>query len=230
LSFVAGGTCTVTANQAGNTAYAAAATVSRSITVNPVTYDLDAQYSSTTNPSGAWSYGETNGWGGAFTKFTATTQYGLANGSSATSWLGANLTSGTPVISHNPSATASCSVQFPALCLTAGGTIFHPGVTSRITTIRFTVPASGTYTVDASFWGADKSTYNGTIVGMLVNGVLNGAKVNITTADVQALSPQKITRTLAFTQGQVIDFSVDSNTNISNDSTGIKVVIKGPSF
>ncbi len=229
LSFVAAGTCTVTASQSGSSVYAAAVGVSRSITVNSNYFDLNTQYSSTTNPNGSWSYGETAGWGGSFTAFSARSQFNLNNGAVATTWIGTSPVAGTPIIAHNPSTLAGCSTEFTAICLIGSGTIFHPGYGNRVTTIRFTVPTTGTYSVDASFWGADNGTQNGTNVGLLINGVLSGSKLSIRTADVLASSPQKITKTQTFTKGDWIDFSVDSNGEISNDSTGIKVMIQGPS-
>ena len=64
-------------------------------------HDVAADFSIAGNPNGVWTYGETNGFGGAFTPFTD-------SGTDSTVldfWRGANSFLGTPVTYHNKSAT-----------------------------------------------------------------------------------------------------------------------------
>jgi hypothetical protein len=186
--------------------------------IQGVIYDLDAQYSTSLNPNGVWSYGETNGWGGTFTAFARKYSAG-----SVDFWIGENALLNTPVVGHNVSADEECVVS---ICVQPGGTIFHPGLQQgRTTTIRFTTPDTGLYSLHAEFWGADVDPQNGTNVGVLLNGVLQGSKAHVLTYDRTGTNPFVVNQAFQLNAGDSLDFTVDNNGNVSNDSIGIRAYI-----
>ena len=178
-------------------------------------YDLGAEFSGTSNPSGVWSYGETNGFGGAFTKFTdnSTITAGLA------SWVGPNNLYLTPVVYHN---TTGSEISLGTRKIAAGETGFHPAEnSSRETTFRFTAPTTASYTFNGVFFGQDETGSTSTLVGLFHNGsLLGGAAVNGYRVDTAPLI-----RTLTLNAGDTLDLSVDNAGNFQYDSTGVRVII-----
>ena len=197
---------------------------------NEVVYDLDADFSSTKNPNGVWVYGETYGWGGNFVAFSQS-----VDRDHGSYWLGNNLLNGVPVISHNWKDLNSCGIgafiSFPNICLPSNGTGFHPGLyNTRNTTIRFIAPRDGDYLIDSYFWGADtdmgsKVNLNGTNVGVLLNGALISDMIHIRTPDRYIDNPVNFSKLIKLKINDVIDFTIDSNGDYTNDTTGVKVKI-----
>lgn len=177
-------------------------------------YDVAADFSVTNNPNGVWTYGETNGFGGAFTQFTD-------NGTSSTIdfWRGASPAFGTPVLYHNNSATPFISGTTNYGPFEAG---FHPGVGDRDTTYRFTAPASGLYAFNGRFFGQDTGGTT-TEVRLFVNSVQQGTPIDVTGFGAPSTQTRVSTFTLA--AGDFLDISVGNRGNVFNDSTGLAVTI-----
>jgi hypothetical protein len=126
------------------------------------TYDTDADFSTSSNPRGAWSWGQESTLGGLFTLFTKTA-CGQAAG--IDTWCGS---SGFPHDDHNSSGAevigcgGNCNVP-------AGGTIFHPGPNGEYALFRFTAPSAGSYSINATFDRGDFQFPTTTDVHVLYN-------------------------------------------------------------
>lgn len=177
-------------------------------------YDVAADFSVTNNPSGVWTYGETNGFGGAFTKFTDS-----GTTSTIDFWRGANPAFGTPVLYHNNSVTPFTSGSVSYGPFEAG---FHPGVGDRDTTYRFTAPTSGLYAFNGRFFGQD-TVGTTTEVRLFVNSLQQGAPIDVTGFGAPSTQLRASTFTLA--AGDFLDISVGNRGSVFNDSTGLAVTI-----
>ncbi|MEX2559756.1 MAG: ELWxxDGT repeat protein [Pirellulales bacterium] len=124
--------------------------------VTAVTFSAAADFSATENPAGPWSYGWLDPDSGTFSLFPES-----------------NLDPETGVVEWNDSATfdlvndailpavfynAGDSEAFVATCeavIEPGQLALHPGRGAEASTVRWTAPAAGTYSVTATFTGAD---------------------------------------------------------------------------
>lgn len=178
-------------------------------------YNLQNQFSGINNPSGVWTYGETNGFGGLFTKFTshAPLNPGLDN------WNSATAVSFTPIVYHNKTA-APISLGTPLYGPNEAG--FHPGPGNRDATYRFTAPLTSQYTFSGSFFGQDTRGTT-TDVGLFLNSVQQGSLINVTGFGLPSLQTRLSTFTLA--AGNTLDISVGNRGNFNFDSTGLSVTI-----
>lgn len=177
-------------------------------------YDVAADFSTASNPNGVWSYGETNGFGGAFTLFTdnSTITPGLQ------SWMGASPTLLTPFVYHNATA-APISLGSPVYGPFEAG--FHPGPSARDATYRFTAPAAGLYAFNGIFYGQDTAGTT-TEVGIFLNGAQQGSLIQVNGFGTPT-TPFVATFSLA--AGGNIDVSVGNRGSFFNDSTGLAVTI-----
>lgn len=174
--------------------------------------DFAADFSSTSNPGGPWSYGSTTTLGAAPTLASTLTHYGPGNEihawiPSATSW---------PTIALN---TTGSPVSFGAGNAIIQGPhqgLLHPGSAGEFATVRYTATTTFTATLDAQFSGIDVVGTT-TDVHILLNGfsLFNGS---INTFGAIAA----YTSTLNLTSGDVLDFAVGwgTNNNYIDDSTG----------
>ncbi len=183
------------------------------------TFSLSASMQAGTNPSGQWEYGETAGFGGAFTRYlpaSRTTNHGVAI------WMGANPFASTPTVYFNPTA-AAVSLGTPIYESHTAG--FHPGLGDRVSTVRFTAKRAGAHLVEAALFGQD-SRGTTTEVGVFVNGLQQGTLVPVN--GFGPTSVQLLKRTLLAQPGDHIDVSVGNRGNVSNDSTQIDLRITDP--
>jgi RHS repeat-associated protein len=183
------------------------------------TYNLANDFSATSNPNGAWSYGRAASLGQPFQINT-----GSSTGSNGALdiWLptvGAVYPDVYPYILHNRTATevsASSAIYAP------NAVVMHPGSVGEVGIARWTSPASGTYTVSASFGGAEAGLTN---VLVLKNGggLFQGVK---STVDPYLLSPIAWNGVVSVSAGDTLDFVVgNGGDGYGHDSTRVDVTI-----
>ncbi len=181
-------------------------------------YDAAADFSTTNNPNGVWSYGNSATLGGAFNLFSTNGTYeGIDywnfNGSQGAS----------PLVYHN--GTASPITYYDSILVQPGELALHPGSgsTDEFTIVRFTAPSAGSYMLDAAFSGIDFIGPTTTDVHVLVDGV------SIFDGDVNAYGPgPSFSTTQSLLAGDTIDFVVGrgSNGTYNYDSTGLAADIR----
>jgi hypothetical protein len=183
-----------------------------SSTASATLYTLANEFSDTANPSGVWSFGQTD-LGTGFTTYTAQGSNGPLR-----SW-----DNGSSVVHHNTSANVYDLGTARYLANTA---YFHPGPSSnQDATIRFTAPVAGQYELDADFWHADRGG-NGAVVSIYLNGVLQGLTLSITGDDPDALTPYDLIRTLSMAAGDHLDIALDNAGAYDFDAVGVRALIR----
>jgi hypothetical protein len=178
------------------------------LTVVTINYDVAGDFSTNANPNGSWSYGYSTTLGGALTLYT---DFGLDASDSLNYWRFDS--GGIPGVYYNSNDTEQgpSSVRLAPHQLT-----FHPGASGQYSVIRFTVPTSGQYSLNAVFSGMDQSGTT-TDVHILTNGT---SCFDGTISGFGALSTNSTVLTL--TQGETVDFVVGAGGNgYYYDSTGI---------
>ena len=177
-------------------------------------FDVAADFSSTTNPNGAWQYGYARRLGGTFTLYDAPSK----NGTTIDFW-GATpppLNGGDPNVSHNPTADPIAAFDF---LLRPRGTAFHPGPNGEISIYRWTAPATARFSIQAEFTGLGVAST--TDVHVLANGVsiFDGLIRGPGTTAMFEVSTN-------LTAGSTVDFAVGpGGDGYSADTTGINARI-----
>jgi len=174
--------------------------------------DVVADFSSTQNPAGAWTYGYRAG-GGAFTPYGVHSQQ---FGAGLDSW-----STGTccPSVTRNSTATTrnyAGVVEQPADLLH-----IHPGPNGEKSVVRWTAAAAGTYSVSGRFQGINTVGAT-TDVAVTKNGATTfSGSVNGTGAQAP------FTMSVTVGAGDTLEFQVGygSNGTYNNDSTGLAVTI-----
>lgn len=180
-------------------------------------WDAAADFSATSNPNGAWSYGWSAARGSAFTLDTvATTVSGLnvwtSPGNQVEPDVFFNGTTGTITPRTNP--------------IPAGTLAFHPGPFGQNAVVRWTAPTAGSYNVQASFIGRDMAGPTTTDVAVLANGKQLWAGEVTAYLATQPFSAGP----LNLNAGDTIDFTVGygSDHTYFYDSTGLSAAISLP--
>jgi uncharacterized repeat protein (TIGR01451 family) len=187
-------------------------------------YDLSADFSLASNPSGAWSYGYSVGLGGTFTLMPTTSTTFHPN---FDSWL--QLAVFALGIHRNRLPTV---VDFSSLSQRPFGVQLHPGP-GHASVVRWRAPAAGTYRFDGQFEGIDFLGPTSTLVHIRHNGttpVLDGA-INgfggIGSRAAFGVSPSvpfSFTRTMGL--GETMDFIVrEITSDVGHDSTGLQLTV-----
>ncbi len=200
-------------------------------------WNLADDFSIINNPNNQWSYGSTPTLGGAFTAFSVTSTITFqARHGAVGEWNGTYLQGGElfPIIAKyygDPGTTVtvfSGSKDAPGVNLiqrSANGIVMHPtlpGLGYGIS--RWTAPRSGTYVINVSFFSADINLGATTDVHVqrnhvsLFDGAVNGL------ASVQHWFSG--TAGIALNAGDVIDFAVGPNGDLTSDSTGVDAAIQ----
>ncbi|MCB9880672.1 MAG: hypothetical protein H6832_10355 [Planctomycetes bacterium] len=124
-------------------------------------WDATAEFSSTKNPNGVWSYGWSLNRGAPINVFS---QRGAHCGS-LMAW--SNQFPQYPTVGKNEAATTYCcsTVRMPAQRM-----FLHPGQAGENAVLRFTAPADGSYLVEAAFGGLDFSWPTNSDVSVVVQG------------------------------------------------------------
>lgn len=181
--------------------------------------DIVADFSASSNPTGNWSYGYTSTLGGTFNLFTVAT---TGCGGTIDVW---TTSSGYPVVDHNSSGTTqTCSgtVSIPTDVLG-----MHPDSGGGDAVVRWTAPASGTYSIAGLFEGLDFVYPTTTDVHILLNSSTSEFSGNISSFEV----PLNFSFSQALSAGDTLDFVVGYGSDASyiGDSTGLKGSIRAAS-
>jgi hypothetical protein len=181
------------------------------------TYAIGADFSRTTNPGGAWSYGWSSSRGSEFHLYP---HHYLGTGGSDSWDEPAIVALGAPAVAHNGTGSPISALGRQFL---PGQTIFHPGQNGENSVIRWTAPVAGQIDISAAFTGYDSAStdvavlhdFGGSEPNVLFGGDINGEgdrETFATTIDVAA--------------GDTIDFTVGQGGNgFVFDSTLIDATI-----
>jgi hypothetical protein len=185
-----------------------------------VLYDAAADFSISSNPNGAWMYGQSDSLGGPFSLYTQTTTGQFGN-LSFYAWYSSEDGSTVPTVLKNVSST---NQQGQGANLDAGELALHPGQFGEYSIVRWVAPSDGTISLSALFQGRDNVGGTTTDVHILDDNVqLFGAEVT----GFGIPSYQGFTDTIGVHAGDTIDFAVGygSNGNYSFDTTGLDAQI-----
>jgi len=188
------------------------------------TYSAAGDFSISSNPNGAWSYGYSYGAGSAFhldTTNTASYGPGLALGGwmgNVDSSPGANYPYALKNFTANPVANNGTSVYQP------GQLGLQPGSSNEDSVVRWTAPFSGTFSIQVTFSAMD-SFGDSADVHVLHNGssLLNSTVLSGVFGSPSSVSFSTAQSVLA---GDTIDFVVGNDGNgPNNDTTGLTATI-----
>jgi hypothetical protein len=196
-----------------------AVTILGAVAASPVhaAFNLASDFSVASNPNGPYTYGSTPTLGGTFTPYTAS----LTDGNGIAVWYTPS-TFNIPGVAHNTTANDYTS---PPSSIRPFQLVSHPDFGTNESVIRFTVPASGLYTISAAYEGESNSgtstdvyiLRNSNTVSPLFSGSVNGYRAG---------GPSYSSGTLSWLLGDQIDFVVTSrNGDAFNDSTAIAATI-----
>lgn len=181
-------------------------------------WNVVTDFSLTSNPSGAWSYGWSASRGAPFTLFTAHnngTHPGVAG-----DWAGpfGGCCGFYPLIGINVTTPGHWGSPF----IPPGTVYAHPGPSGQNAVIRWTAPTGGSYAVSATWTGRDQwGTTTDDAVLMNGSDQLFAGEVN------GYLAAQSYSGTLRMQAGDTLDFTVGYGNNGSywDDSTGVAIEI-----
>jgi hypothetical protein len=197
------------------------ATVSRAAVI----YEPAAEFSSTQNPRGVWSYGYSLTLGGALLSYNASTPSnakGPLGVVGLEGWYQNNFY-GVPLVLHNPTPVKISNTRADISSLEPGGIALHPGQNNEYAVLRFTAPHDATYVIAGSFFG-DNTAPTTTDVHVLVNGA------SIFDGVVQGSGPssaQDFSATRQLVRGDLVEFAVGFGPNgfFGSDLTGLNLTI-----
>jgi uncharacterized repeat protein (TIGR01451 family) len=136
-------------------------------TATAQSYNAALDFSSTTNPSGQWSYGWSQTSGSTFNLLPNTTVFSgfAADGFTPLTlnvWTSDCCGTVQPLVEHNSAPemyfSGTATVPPDTLCYGCsymGGLSLHPGPNGENAILRWTAPGAGTYHVNATFMGED---------------------------------------------------------------------------
>lgn len=181
-------------------------------------YRAELDFSATSNPNGAWSYGYKTTLTGSFLPMQKATS--SVAGLEGWNINGSDMITTAPFVMHNftSGVVNTTSVHMPNNMLN-----LHPGPLGQYSVVRWTAPASGgVFDLNGFFQGIDDNTTSS------VHVVL-GSGAQLYTSDVTGFNNLK-TFGLShyFNPGDTVDFSVGvgSNSTYFSDSTGFDVQIQ----
>jgi hypothetical protein len=180
-------------------------------------YDAAADFSTSSNPNGVWSYGWSTTLGSAFNLDTSNTTaaYGLTG---LGGWLSNQSAEGVPYILRNSTVNPITVAAF---------TTYQPGQlalnmnVSQYAVLRWTAPSAGQFSLAATFSGLS-------LVGDSADVHIQLNSVSIFDSTVfGSPSPTSFSATLTLASGDHIDFAVGfgSDGNDHEDTTGLAATI-----
>jgi hypothetical protein len=181
-------------------------------------YNAATDFSISSNPNGAWSYGYSFGVGSAFHLDTTNTAAyaGLALGGwmgNLNTAFGANYPYALKNFTSHPVTNNGTTVYQP------GQLALHPDQSNVVSIVRWTAPVSGTFSLNVTFSGLDSTFGDSADVHILHNGssLLNS---------VVSPNPASFSGPQSILAGDTIDFVVGNGGNgINGDSTGLSATI-----
>ncbi len=178
-------------------------------------YDAAAEFSASENPSGVWSYGWSSTLEGEMTPYDV----GYLSAEGLDVWYGSSQGSN-PSIVHNGTDT-TIATSGNDLTWAPGQLSLHPGPSGQQSRVRFSVPTTGTWSIDAIFQSID-ATGGSTDVHVIHNGLALFDEDVVGFGD----SATYAGAGLSFTAGDTVDFVVGFlNGNYYDDSTALDAVL-----
>lgn len=198
-----------------------------SASVSAQTYDLVTSFSPTNNPSGPWSWGASDSFGGRFAAFGARGPWaGLMNFWSAETFGLTPWPASVYALNGSMDRCENIGTDIELCPRTVG---FHPGAGTEVSTFRFTAPAAGEYTLDAFFFGQDLGPGTSSQVGVSWNGQLLGSLLDIEGFDPEgsgiSTGSKGLRTSLVLAAGDVLDISVGNHGTPYFDATGLRATI-----
>lgn len=202
------------------------------------TFDAAAEFSATSNPNGAWSYGWSTSRLSGFHLLPQSIKYDVditgvhLNPAIANVWTGSFSGDTAPSVFHNPGPFVDTHSSYPAGCCApypVGGLGFHPGPNGENARVRWTAPAAGVFKVKATFSGLDYGGQVGTTTDVAVlhsrstpaTELTNSTKTDqLWTGNVIAFGShydQSFSGTVSVLAGDTIDFTVGYGTVASGN-------------
>jgi hypothetical protein len=189
-----------------------------SLAASAQTYSAVADFSPTSNPNGAWSYGYLTAPGTSLILYTATENDNCVPG---ISFWGLYLGSCSllPVVGKNDTTGNVC---WATDCLPPDYIVTSPGYTGQLNVVRWTAPESGIYELSGSVMGTDYVYPTSTDFYVRLNGNL----LFSTAVDSYDI-PTTFGRRQSLRAGDTLDFLTDwgSNHNAYGDGTGFRALI-----
>jgi len=188
------------------------------------TYSISGDYSSTTNPTGVWSYGWIASLGASLNLYTVNFSVPGQSGSNS-AWNSGGGSTSDPAFGNNSSGTTYVNGDFTE---PTGWAFFAPGVDDTdLSDVRFTAPNAGSYNLNLAFEGA-QSEPTDTDVYVFTNGS------DLYSANVDGFggsSEQTYNGTVSLTAGQTVEIAVGhgpgqsignyDNTNVQGTITAV---------
>ncbi len=179
--------------------------------------DVAADFSSTSNPTGVWSYGWSMTLGSPFIlSSNPAVREGLDT------WRGNVAPDGNPAAYHN--GTGAAILLGGSAHYAPGQFGLHPGPNGEYALVRYLAPATGEVSLRSTFAGQDLA---GTTTDVHV--LLNGSSVfDDFVEGVPGASAATFNHGFSLTRGDIIDFAVGfgRNGNYFNDSTALAATIQ----
>jgi hypothetical protein len=180
-------------------------------------FSAAGDFSSSSNPNGAWSYGWSTTLGSAFNLDSSnTTAYSGTSGLNG--WLSNLAPDGSPLVlqngATNPVTTANSTFQ-------PGQFALGPGQNLQYSILRWTAPSSGTFSINATFSGL--SFLGDTSDVHILHDGISIFDSNVTGSP----SPVSFSGPVSITAGDTLDFAVGvgSNGNYNEDLTALSATI-----
>jgi hypothetical protein len=178
-------------------------------------FSAAGDFSTASNPNGAWSYGSSTSLGSAFIPSAIPTNGYVFTG--VNGWLGSATGSGDPYVLKNTAAhtvTNNFSVYQP------GQLVLQPGGLGQYEVVRWTAPSAGVFGINATFTGLS-SLGDSVDVHILLDGV---SIFNSTVSG--SPSPATYSGVQSILAGDRIDFVVGNAGNGANeDNTALSATI-----
>lgn len=188
--------------------------VAVSVVLQP--YNAAAQFSSSSNPNGAWSYGWSQSRGSAFKPDPLPFSLMGLNG-----WTSKCCEATEPDIYHNPTDAAinpTGTAPIPA-----GALALRPGSDGQNAILRWTAPEDGHYAVKAVYSGLDSAPTDAQVSILLSAVQLFSSRVD----GHGPASNKEFSGTVPMLAGDTLEFVVapEDNGSYSHDTTTLSVVI-----
>jgi hypothetical protein len=168
------------------------------------------------NPNGVWSYGWAADLSGSFAPYDTT----YANSEGLDIWNAASQGSN-PSLVHNGTGS-DVTYSSDGIVFEAGMLALHPGPSGQQSRVQFTVPTSGSWSMDVQFESID-STGGSTDVHVLLNGTPIFSDDVIGFGDVAAYAASG----MALNMGDVVEFAVGFGYySYYDDSTSLDAVLE----
>jgi hypothetical protein len=181
------------------------------------TFDVAADFSTTNNPNGVWSYG----WSSTLTSsFNRYPNHGKFDPYPIDVWAGSNFPY-SPNVSHN--GTGSVVDSHPTIIWQPGQFSLHPGDNGEYSYARWTAPEAGIFDIVAMFTGIDKF---GTTTDVHV--LHNGTSLPDGVGSVNGFGDTwSFSTTVSVVKDDTIDFAVGYGTNQHHtyDTTALSATI-----